>query len=211
MKNNIEKSIQYLNKLQEIAGEAWKQELDSYLKEEEDGLSEESKGYIIDFLMTYKEEVVENRTTNLQEVEKKINNDLLIKNLKDYLDDLLEPYYAFAPLRVSYVKAPNETPGLVEEIFGQTILRYNIDILQEYEKYGFENLQAFGNFLNVFDGICAYVVKKNMYRGAIEDFIYNQTRLPKVLCRKITDLIDANFESMKLSYIIEKLNQMEEE
>ncbi len=211
MKNNVEKSVQYLNKLQEIAGEEWKQELDSYLKEEENELSDESEACIIDFLMTYKEEVVENRTTNLQEVEKKINNDLLLKNLKDYLDDLLEPYYAFAPLRILCVKAPNETPGLVEEIFGQTILRYNFDILQEYEKYGFENMQAFGKFLNVLDGICAYVVKRNMYRGAVEDFIYNQTRLPGTLCRKIADLIESNFDSMKLSYIIEKLNQMEDE
>ena len=171
MKNNIEKSIKYLNKLQEIAGEAWKQELDSYLKGEEDELSDESKGCIVDFLMTYKEEVIENRTTNLQEVEKKVNNDLLLKNLKEYLDDLLEPYYAFSPLRAFYVKEPNEVPGLVEEIFRQTILRYHIDILQEYEKYGFENVQAFGNFLNILDGICAYIVKKNMYRDAIEDFI----------------------------------------
>lgn len=211
MKNNVEKSIQYLNNLQEIAGEAWKQELDCYLKDEEDELSDESIGCIVDFLMIYKEEVVENRTANLQEVKKKINNDLLIKNLKDYVDNLLEPFYAFAPLRVFCVKAPDEAPGLVEEIFGQTVLRYNFDILQEYEKYGFENIQAFGNFLNTLESICAYVVKKNMYSRAIEDFIYNQTRLPMVLCRKLTDLIDANFDSMKLSYIIEKLNQMEDE
>lgn len=211
MGKNVEKSINYLNRLQEIVGETWKQELDSYLKEEEDELSDESRDCIVGFLMTYKEEVVENRTTNLQEVEKKINNDLLFKNLKDYLDDLLEPYYAFAPLRIFYVKAPEKTPELIEELFGQTILRYNFDVLQEYEKYGFENIKAFGDFLNALDGICAYVVKRNMYRGAIEDFIYNQTRLPKVLCGKITDLIEANFDSMKLSYIIEKLNQMENE
>ncbi|MCM1234667.1 MAG: hypothetical protein NC489_31580 [Ruminococcus flavefaciens] len=211
MKNNVERSIQYLNKLQEIAGEAWKQELDSYLKEEEDELSDESKGCIIDFLMTYKEEIVDNRAADLREVEKKINNDLLYKNIKDYLDDLLEPYYAFAPLRVFYVKAPNEVFGLIEELFEQTILRYNIDILQEYEQYGFENMQAFGNFLNALDGICSYVVKRNMYSRAIEDFIYNQTRLPMALCQKITELIDVNFDSMKLSYIIEKLNQMGDE
>lgn len=211
MGKNVEKSIKYLNKLQEIVGEAWKQELDSYLKEEEDELSDESKECIVGFLMTYKEEVVENKTANLQEVEKKINNDLLFKNLKDYLDDLLGPYYAFAPLRIFYVKAQEETLGLIEEMFEQTILRYNFDILQEYEKYGFENMKAFGDFLNTLDGICAYVVKRNMYRGAIEDFIYNQTRLPGTLCEKITDLIDANFDSMKLSYIIERLNQMEEE
>ena len=134
MGKNVEKSIKYLNKLQEIVGEAWKQELDSYLKEEEDELSDESKECIVGFLMTYKEEVVENKTANLQEVEKKINNDLLFKNLKDYLDDLLGPYYAFAPLRIFYVKAQEETLGLIEEMFEQTILRYNFDILQEYEK-----------------------------------------------------------------------------
>lgn len=211
MKNNVEKSVKYLDRLQEIVGEAWKQELDSYLKEEEDELSDESKDCIIDFIVTYKEEVVENKTSNLQEVEKKINNDLLFKNLKDYLEDLLEPYYAFAPLRASYVKVPDATPGLVEEIFRQTILRYHFDILQEYGKYGFDNMKAFGDFLNVLDGMCTYIVKKNMYSGEIENFIYNQTRLPRALCRKITDLIDTNFDSMKLNYIIEKLNQMEDE
>lgn len=211
MKNNDEKSAKYLNKLQEIVGETWKQDLDNYLKEEEDELSDESRECIIDFLMTYKEEVMENKTTNLQEVERKIDNDLLFKNLRDYLEDLLEPYYAFAPLRAFYVKVPNEVPDLVEELFGQTILRFNFDILQEYEKYGFDNMKAFGDFLNVLDGMCAYIVKKNMYSGAIEDFIYIQTRLPRVLCKKITDLIEANFDSMKLSFIIEKLSQMEDE
>lgn len=210
MKNNVEKSIKYLNKLQEIAGEAWKQELDSYLKEEEDELRDESKDCIINFIMTYKEEVVENKTSNLQEAEKKINNDLLFKNLKDYLEDLLEPYYAFAPLRASYVKTPDEASGLVEEVFRQTILRYNFDILQEYEKYGFDNMKAFGDFVNVLDGMCTYIVEKNMHSGSIEKFIYIQTRLPGPLCRKVTDLIDTNFDSMKLNYIIEKLNQMED-
>lgn len=211
MGKNIEKSVKYLNRLQETVGEAWKQELDCYLKDEEDELSGESKDCIIDFIMTYKEEIIENQTSNLQEVEKKIKNDLLLNNLKDYMKELLESYYAFAPLRVFYVKAPDKMPDLIEEIFARTILRYNFDILQEYEKFGFDNTKAFGDFLNTLDGVCTYVVKRNMYSAAIEDFIYDQTRLPRTLCKRLTDLIEANFDSMKLNYIIEKLNQMEEE
>ncbi|MBP3505399.1 MAG: hypothetical protein J6K43_03245 [Lachnospiraceae bacterium] len=209
MKDNVEKSVKYLEKLKEKFGEEWKQKLDSYLKDEEVEMDNSSKACISDFLMTYKEEIMDNETAQLQAVEKKINNDLLFKNLKNYMENLLEPYYAFAPLRAFYVKNPDDTLKLMEDMFKQTILRFNHDILQHYSKYGFDNMDAFADFLNVLDSLCTYSVKKNLYCDAIEDLIYSQTRLQKVLCKRITDLIDSNFNTMKLNYIIEKLDELE--
>lgn len=209
MKGNVEKSVKYLDKLKELFGEEWKQKLDSYLKDEEVEMDNNSKACILDFLLAYQEEIMDNVTANLQAVEKKINNDLLFNNLRNYVDDLLEPYYASAPLRAFYVKNSDDALALVEEMFGQTILRYNIDILEKYMKYGFDNMEAFADFLNVLDSMCTYAVKKNLYRDAIEELLYSQTRLQKALCTKIADLIDYNFNAMKLNYIIERLDRIE--
>ena len=211
MKGKAEKSVKYLDKLKEIFGEEWKQKLDSYFKDEEAEMDNGSKACIADFLMTYKEEIMDKETANLQAVEKKINNDLLLMNLRNYMDELLEPFYTFTPMRAFYVKNPDEALSLIEEMFGQTILRYNIDILGEYAKYGFENGDSFADFLNVLDGMCTYSVKKNLYRDAIEELLYSQTRLQKALCTKIADLIDSNFDAMKLNYIIERLDRMDEQ
>jgi hypothetical protein len=206
MKRNVESSVKYLDKLIEILGEEWKQKFDAYLKDEETEINIESKECIADFFLAYKEEIINNETANIRAVEKKINNDLLFQNLKNYIENLLQPYYAFAPLRAFYVKNPDDTLRLVEDLFGQTILRFNQDILMDYKKYGFDNQDAFADFLNILDTLCTYIVQKNMYRNAIENFIYFQTRLQKELCKKITDLIDENFDTMKLNYIIDRLN-----
>lgn len=211
MKNKEERSVKYLEKIIETFGDEWKQKLDDYLRGEDEEMDSAAKECIDDFLINYREEIMDGDAAGFQAVEKKINNDLLFKNLKDFIDDLLEPYYKSAPLRAFYVRNPDECLGLVEEMFGKTILRFHVDILEEYTKYGFDNMAAFGGFLNVFDSLCTYVVKKNLYCDAIEDVLYSQMRLQKPLCRKITDLIDFNFREMKLNYIIERLEELGED
>lgn len=181
------------------------------MRGEDEEMDSAAKEYIDDFLINYREEIMDGDAAGFQAVEKKINNDLLFKNLKDFIDNLLEPYYKSASLRAFYVRNPDDCLDLVEEMFGKTILRFHADILEEYTKYGFDNMPAFGEFLNVFDSLCTYAVKKNLYRDAIEDVLYSQMRLQRPLCRKITDLIDVNFREMKLNYIIERLEELGED
>lgn len=206
----MDTSVDYLNKLIEVCGESWKQKLDFYLKDENADLDDNSKNYIEDFLVGCKEEIIESKSSNLQKVEKIINNDLLYKNMRDYLDELLYPFYSFAPLRALDIKDSDKTQKMLKRVFEQTILRFNPDIIQNYEKYGFDNEKIFSDFINVLDSLCAFAVGKNLYYDAIEAFVYSQTRLSRNLCEKITDLIDENFNALKMNYIIEKLNQMKE-
>lgn len=210
MKGNVDVSIKYLERLEEIYGEEWKQRLDNYLKDEETGMDEDGKECIAGFLMTYKEEIMDNATVNLQKVEKKINNDLLFKNLRSFIDDMLEPFYVSAPVRAFCIRKSDDMLGLLEEMFSRTILRIHADILQEYIKFGFENEDAFIGFLNALDTLCTYAIKKNLYRDAIEDLIYSQTRLPREICKKLAELIDSNFDVLRMKYIIEKLDSLEE-
>lgn len=203
-------SIDNLKTLIEILGEDWKTKLDSYLKNEEVELERKSRACIEDFFESCMEEVKDNKTADLQKVEKKINNDLLYKNLKNYLDGLLWAFYAFAPLRALGVKDSKKACEIINHIFTQTTLRYNPNILQDYEKYGFDNGSSFADLLNAQDGLCSFMVDKNMHRDAMKDFVYTQTRLPKDLCKQIADIVDSNFNELRMNYIIEKLNSLQE-
>lgn len=201
-------SVECLKILMEEAGQDWKLKLDDYLKRENDGPDLEYEDCIEDFFMACIEEIKEGKTSNLQKVEKMIHNELLYKNVKNYLDDLLRPFYAFAPLRALGVKDPDRAEAVLRQVFEQTILRVNPDIIQCYEQYGFDNGGAFTEYISAQNSICSFVVWKNMYYTAIEDFIYTQTRLSRKLCAQMAEMLNQNFEALKLNYIIEKLDSL---
>ncbi|MCM1087736.1 MAG: hypothetical protein NC419_06235 [Muribaculaceae bacterium] len=203
-------STDNLEVLIEILGEDWKTKLDNYLKSEEVELNSKGRECIEDFFESCIEEIKEGRTSNLQKVEKKINNDLLYKNLRNYFDGLLWAFYAFAPIRAVSVVDSEKAHDIIEQIFENAILRYNSDILQNYEKYCFDNGSAFADFLNAQDGLCSFIISKNMHRNTMENFIYMQTQLPKGLCRQMADIIDKNFNNLRMNYIIGKLNSLKE-
>lgn len=200
-------SIECLKELIEQLGDDWKHVLDDFFKVEENELDDATSNDIIDFLNVCKEEIIEDKTSSLQKVEKLIDNDLLYKNIQSYVDDMLRPYYASAPLRTLEVKNQELAIATVEEIFNRAILRFDPNIPKKYEEFGFENDNAFVEFLNILDSICTFVVGKNFCIEAIEDFCYAQTRLPKKLCKKIAELLDANLTQLKLNFIVEKLNK----
>lgn len=202
-------SIDQLKLLIEILGEEWKSQLDSYLKNENVELTQKSKAVIEDFFQCCMEEIKENNVSNLQKVEKKIDNDLLYKNLKDHLDRLLWVFYAFSPLRVLGVTDLKRAGEILKQIFNLTILRYNPNILRDYEKYGFDNGNSFVDFLNAQDSLCTCMIEKNMHRDVMEDFIYVQTRVSKELCKQLADMVDHNFNELRLNYIMEKLNALQ--
>lgn len=200
-------SIEQLNIVIETLGEEWKSKLDGFLKDETIVLSDEEKTEIIKFLNSCKEEMIEENASNMQEVEALINNDLVYKNICAYIDGQLRPYYAAAALRALVVKDEDKVEKDIKEIFDRAILRYSPQIMQDYEKYGFSNDDSFIEFLNVLDSMCTVIVERNFHIEAIEVFLYANIRLPQKICKQMARIIDKNFESMKLNYIIERMNR----
>lgn len=47
-----------------------------------------------------------------------------------------------------------------------------------------------------------------MHYDAMLSFVHMQTRLPKELCKKLVDMVDGNFNELRLNYIIERLNSL---
>ncbi|MDE6601500.1 MAG: hypothetical protein K2K90_04940 [Lachnospiraceae bacterium] len=203
-------SIDNLKALIEGLGEDWKTKLDAYLKNENVELDRKCKDGIEDFLQSCMEEIKDNKVSHLQKVEKKIDNDLLYNNLKKYLDDLLWTFYAFAPLRVLGAVNSKEACEIMEQVFDCAVLRYHPNIMQEYEKYHFDNGNAFVDFLNAQDGLCSYMIEKNMHYDVMINFVYMQTRLPKELCKRLVDMVDKSFNELRMNYIIGKLNSLSE-
>ncbi len=207
----METSQSYLKKMMEQLGENWKEILDSFFKEDDEQIDDDMENCILSFLDACKEEIIADKPASLQKVEKMIDNDLLYKNIQVYLDKMLQPFYVSAPLRTHAVKDEAAAIRNIEAIFQNAILRFYPNISKQYAKYGFENQDAFINFLNVFDSMCAFTISKSFCREAIEDFIYAQTRLPKKMCKKVAELIDANFLSLQMNYIIERISKRDSE
>lgn len=199
-------SMDNLKTLIENLGEDWKTKLDAYLKNEDVELDRKCKDCIEDFLQSCMEEIKDNQVSRLQKVEKKIDNDLLYKNLKKYIDDALCIFYAFAPLRALGAVNSQEACEMMGQVFDCAVLRFHPNIMQEYEKYHFDNANSFADFLNAQDGLCSYMIEKNMHYDVMKSFVYMQTRLPKELCEKLVDMVDKNFNELRMNYIIEKLN-----
>lgn len=200
-------SKQCLEEMIENLGSDWKEKLDYFLKNEEANYEQMEKNCILNFLNACKEDVIEGDTKKLKNIEKLVDNDLLYKNITLYIEGILKPYFAAAPLRVSEVKDGEWTKKIIEEIFLNTILRFNPDMIDRYAEYGFNSEDAFTEYISTLDVLCSFVVERNFCYETIEEVVYSHLRLSKANCKIIATLIDSNFDKLKINYIIEKLSQ----
>lgn len=200
-------SIECLKELIELLGEEWKQVLADYFNGEEIVVSQDAEDGIVDFLDICMEEIIADKTASLKKVEALIDNDLLYKNIREYVDEMLRPYYASAPLRALDVKDSGAAIEAIEKIFERAILRFDPSLPQRYEELGFANPDAFIDFLVAFDAVCTFIIGKNLCYEAMEDFIFTKTRLPQKVCKRVAELLDVNFSQLKINFIVEKLNK----
>lgn len=201
-------SIDAINDFITNTGNDWKQYLDNYFKEDSEN-PEDINHYIEIFISACREDIMSNNQSNLKTIEKKIDNDLLYKRLQNYLKDSLSTYFAAAPLRTLDITDSGRATEAVKNIFFRAILRFDRDIINEYEKWGFSDLDAMLNFFNMLDGLCAYLIEMNCSRSTIEKFVYNNMRLSKNLSAELATLIDDNFHDLKINYIIDKLKRFD--
>lgn len=201
-------SIDALNDLITRCGDDWKQILDDYFKDNEE-ISGEVNETIEIFLRAYKEDTISNNQTNLKKIKNMISNDLLYKNLNNYVRDLLSAYYSAAPLRALWAQDAEKASKTVREIFDRAILRFDISIADEYEKYGFSSQEALYDYLNTLDNMCTFIVQKNLHRTSIEWYVKFHLRFSNEMCKKLTDAIDTNLNQLKMNYIIDKLKFMD--
>lgn len=205
----MKSSIEALNELSSRYNEEWKQFLDSYLKDDEE-VPEEAGEYIENFLSACKEDTISNKLDNWKKLEAKINNDLLYDNLQNYIKKSLRAYYAAAPLRVLDAQDENKASEAIHSIFDNVILRFDINIIDDFEKYGFSSQDAFTDFLNMLDSFCSYMAERNFCRSTIEEYAKYHMRFSTKLCKLIAKIIDDNFQQFKINYIIDNLKKIQE-
>ena len=202
-------SIEALEVVIENSEGDWRQILDNFLKDDFEEFSEEIKVAIEEFFDAYKEDIISNNTHELNLIEKKIDNSLLYNNIHNYVRGQLRTYYLVAPLRSLAVQDANKASKAINDMFEQSVLRFNPQIIEKYEDYGFSNEDAMADVLNVFVSFCLFVAEENFYYTAIEDMVYKNFRLPKKICKLIAEIIDNNFQQIKINYIIERLKKIE--
>lgn len=197
-------SLECLKKIKETLGEEWKKSFVDYLSDEgeRDDVSGELFGK---FTTLYREDIIEGKSK--KEIEKFINNDLVFANLNEVIDDMLSAYYASASIRAMEKKQLEKAKECVGKIFHKGVLRFYPEIISEYKEYEFDSAEAFSNFLNAFGALCDFIVEQNFYYDSIVKALYNNMRLSKELCEYIAELIEKNFQTMKLTLILKKINE----
>lgn len=205
----MKSSIETLNELTSRYNDIWKQILDSYLKDDE-GVPEEAGNYIENFILACREDMISDRQGNWKKLEKRINNDLLYDNLRNYIRKSLSTYYLAAPLRALEARDAEEALKVTQEIFDHAILRFDINVIDKYEKYGFSSQEELADFLNALDSFCSYMVERNFCSSAIEEYAKYNMRFSSKLCRQIAKIIDTNFQQLKINYIVDSLKMLKE-
>ena len=191
-------SVESLKILIENLGEEWKDRLTSFFRRPEDMQPFEKK-YIIDFMNSYKEDFIGNRPFNLAEVEKLIGSDVLNNEIENYIDDMLNMYYASEALRELERKDAARVRTAVDFIFERVILRYESGYEKSYEKYEFKTED---------DGLTTFIVSRNLYKATMMEVIYDNIRLTKENCQYITDKVNENFVTLQRRLIVGKLYEL---
>lgn len=200
-------SVETLGELKIKCGNNWKQILDNYLKDDE--ISDELSECIEEFIIACKEDTIANNLANLKKVKEDIDNDLLYNNLNNFVEDSLSVYYIVAPLRAMEAKDFKKASKVIQDIFNRTILRLDVNAVNEYENLGFTSQSAMLEFMNMLDNFCSYMVERNYCCSTIERFVQTNMRFSKEMCKKIAEIVDENFQQLKLNYIIDKLKQID--
>ena len=203
----MKSSVELLDEIIEMAGDEWKKYLDLYLKRETEDDEEtcEYVEYFDTFIETYKEDLLDNKKKNLTQIEKKLNNDLLSANLKNYMDKILEAYHAINPLRVLEVQDIDKAKEFLDFAFAYEILRFDPDAKEKAcQKFELEK-EEITAVMGVLDSLCTFIVSRNLHSDAMGEVIRYNTRLSKELSTYIAEAIEYNFDKLQMKIVVEKL------
>lgn len=200
----MKNSAECLREVIDSIGETWKREMAAYLRDELEEAESQSEVFE-EFFDAYKEDIIGNKVSNLKEVEAMIENDLLIDQLKNYIEDMLSMYLTAEPLRVMEVKEYDMLIKVIDDIFDEAIIRFNPEFADAYEEYGFISRDMFIDNISVMETLSSFAVKKNFSLNAIEKLTYRNIRLSKKTCHHIANRINKAFDQIRFKLIIEKL------
>ena len=157
---------------------------------------------------SYKEDFIGNRPFNLAEVEKLIGSDVLNSEIENYIDGMLDMYYASEALRELEKKDPARIRTAVDYIFERVILRFESGYERSYDKYEFKTEEEFTESAGVLDSLAVYLVTGNLHKTTMTEVIYDNTRLTKENCQYIADKINENFVLLQRKLIVGKLYEL---
>lgn len=200
-------SVESLKVMMDHIGDGWRDKLSVFFRRPED-IAPEEKRYIIDFINSYKEDFVGNRPFNLAEVEKLVSSEVLNNAIENYVDDMLNMYYASEAMRELEKKNPARVKSAIDYIFERRILRYESGFEKTYQKYGFEDEEDFAEAAEVLDSLCTFVVSRNLYKATMTEVIYDNIRLSQEACRYFADKINEKFEVLQRKLIVGKLYEL---
>lgn len=200
-------SVESLKILIENLGEEWKDRLTVFFRRP-DEIEAYEKKYIIDFMNSYKEDFIGSRPFNLAGVEKLIGSDILNNEIENYVDDMLNLYYASEPLRELERENPARIRTAVDYIFERVVLRFESGYEKSYDKYEFKTEEAFTECANVLDSLTTFVVSRNLHKATMTEVIYDNIRLTKENCQYIADKINENFVLLQRKLIVGRLYEL---
>ena len=149
--------------------------------------------------------MIDNVQDELKKVAEEIDNDLLLGELKEYIDGLLSGYYAAEPLRIMEKKDYGNAVRLIDAIFEQYILRLNPEFIDSYEEYEFQMQKDFREVTYLLDSLVGFLVKRSLSKQAMVDAIYANISCRGICVGIFADLADRSFDRIQMKLIVDKL------
>ena len=199
-------SLECLQEFIDKNGEEWQKRLSTCMKSDEE-LSPDERACFQDFVEAYREAVIAGKSDELGAVKKRIANDLLADELREYIDQYLTGFYAAEPLRTLEVKDFDSAKKLADLIFEEKIVRFNPAIYEKYADFGFDAEQTFASVVNVVASLAEFTVEGNLQKKAIEEAVYTNIRITRKLSSYIAEKTDRNSEAIRAGLILRRLSE----
>lgn len=193
-----------LQEFNEEAGENWKIILNRMLRGKE--TEKNLQAVFIRLTIYVKHMIVENRTSEIQELQEFLQNEILYKLLMKYEEEKVSLVNCYMEkLELLYLEK-QKTKGdiLVEEIFENIIVRKNPAFLKKYSFYEMEREDELLNLGNAMDSIVMESVRRRLSVTAMRDYLFYKFPSATVeMNEKIVEQYEKHYKDLRSRYNIE--------
>lgn len=196
--------IEALQEFNEIAGDHWKKTLNRMLREKE--CDPRLKAVFKKLTVYVKHLLVENRTTELEELQEFLHNDILYHLLLKYEEEKVSLVNCYVEkLELFYLEGQTcQGDMLIEELFQNVIIYTNPSFSKNnYLKYGFDTEHELLNLGNAMDSIVMEAVKERLSVSAMRDFLSYKFPTAEEMVNKISEEYEQYYDALRRRYGIE--------
>lgn len=198
MQREIKNKIDLLNK----QDPAWQKRITDYLKDQDSSQLDADLLQAFYELLSivyngFKEESLEREDTL------SVFDDELRKQVGHMVDNRLNSYYTFMPLRLKESDSIIQIEQFVDNIWAQFVLRFNPKITKEND-LNINEEQVVALMAGI-DSLAMHCVSRLLTYNGIVELIAEKTEMGEEFCNYLARKIDKDFNELRLNYLVRKI------